>query len=66
MRPPLWSPPIELAPAERAIVKRINRAKLFTFLRQERHTLFDAVFPRMGTGGFKRRGCGKLFESHRN
>lgn len=44
MQPPVWSPPVELSPTERAIVKRIKRAKLFTFLRQERHTLFDATF----------------------
>jgi hypothetical protein len=44
MQPSVWSPPVELSPAERAIMKRIKRAKLFTFLRQERHTLFDAAF----------------------
>ena len=40
MRPPLWHPPIELSTAEQAIIKRIRRAKLFVFLRQQRHTLF--------------------------
>jgi Transposase domain (DUF772)/Transposase DDE domain len=44
MQPPVWNPPAELSPAERAIVSRINRAKLFTFLRHERHTLFDTAF----------------------
>jgi hypothetical protein len=29
MRPPLWHPPVELSPAEHAIIKRIRRAKLF-------------------------------------
>ena len=33
MRPPLWHPPIELSMAERTIIKRIRRAKLFVFLR---------------------------------
>jgi hypothetical protein len=33
MRPPLGQPPIELSPAEHAIIKRIRRAKLFVFLR---------------------------------
>jgi DDE family transposase/transposase-like protein DUF772 len=42
MRPPLWHPPVELSPAEHAIIKRIRRAKLFVFLRQHRHTLFAA------------------------
>ena len=44
MRPPLWHPPIELSTAEQAIIKRIRRAKLFVFLRQQRHTLFAAAF----------------------
>ena len=44
MRPSVWSPPVELSPAEQAIVKRIKRAKLFVFLRQERHELFDPTF----------------------
>ena len=41
MRPQYWHPPIELSPPEQAIVKRIKRAKLFTFLQQIRHELFD-------------------------
>jgi len=44
MRPPLWQPPIELSPAEQAIVARIRRAKLFVFLRRVRHELFVAAF----------------------
>ncbi len=41
MRPPLWHPPVDLSTAEHAIIKRIRRAKLFVFLRQQhRHTLF--------------------------
>jgi hypothetical protein len=44
MRPPLWHPPVELSPAEHAIIKRIRRAKLFVFLRQHRHTLFADPF----------------------
>jgi transposase len=43
MRPEPWSPPVELSPAEQAIVKRIRRAKLFVFLRERRHELFDAA-----------------------
>lgn len=43
-RPPLWHPPVELSPAEHAIIKRIRRAKLFVFLRQHRPTLFAAPF----------------------
>jgi len=43
MRPELWQPPIELSPTEQS-VKRIKRAKLFTFLRECRHELFDQSF----------------------
>lgn len=44
MRPGEWHPPIELSAREQSIVKRIKRAKLFTFLRQCRHELFDDGF----------------------
>jgi Transposase DDE domain/Transposase domain (DUF772) len=44
MRPPPWTPPVELSPVEQRIVKRIRRAKLFVFLREQRHELFDAAF----------------------
>src|SRR6185436_14799167 len=44
MRPPLWQPPVDLSPTEQIIIKQIKRAKLFVFLRQHRHTLFDAAF----------------------
>jgi hypothetical protein len=44
MRPPLWQPPVDLSPLEQAITKRIKRAKLFVFLRQHRHSLFDPAF----------------------
>lgn len=44
MRPPIWQPPIELSPKESAVVKRIRKAKLFVFLRQIRHELFDSDF----------------------
>src|SRR5438105_15487943 len=44
MQPSLWQPPIDLSPAEQAIRKRIKRAKLFIFLRQHRHELFDPAF----------------------
>ncbi|BAY30364.1 putative transposase [Nostoc carneum NIES-2107] len=44
MRPPIWQPPIELSPKESTVVKRIRKAKLFVFLRQIRHELFDSDF----------------------
>jgi len=44
MRPICWCPPIELSIIEQTIVKRIRRAKLFVFLRQHRHEVFDKAF----------------------
>src|SRR5215469_5413528 len=44
MRPRLWQLPVELSPAEAAIVRRIQRAKLFVFLRLQRHVLFAPEF----------------------
>jgi transposase len=44
MRPPPWLPPIEPSPAEQTIMRLIKRAKLFIFLRQHRHELFDDAF----------------------
>lgn len=44
MRPPQWQPPVALSAGEQRVVARIKRAKLFVFLRQVRHELFDAAF----------------------
>jgi len=44
MRPVYWRPPIELSATEQAIIKRIRRARLFVFLRQHRHEVFDEAF----------------------
>lgn len=44
MRPLPWHPPVELSALEQSIIKRIRRAKLFTFLRRIRHELFDDTF----------------------
>ena len=44
MQPSLWQPPVELSATEQAIMKRIKRAKLFVFLREHRHELFDETF----------------------
>src|SRR5437764_4174816 len=44
MRPVYWQPPIELSATEQTIIKRIRRAKLFVFLRQHRHEVFDKAF----------------------
>jgi Transposase domain (DUF772) len=44
MRPTYWRPPIELSVTEQMIIKRIRRGKLFVFLRQHRHEVFDETF----------------------
>jgi hypothetical protein len=44
MRPPVWRPPIKPSPAEQTIIRLVRRAKLFVWLRQHRHELFDDAF----------------------
>ena len=44
MRPRPWQPPQEVSPLEASIIRRIRRAKLFVFLRLQRHVIFDAAF----------------------
>ena len=41
MRPQNWAPPIELSEAEAKIMAKIRKAKLFIWLRKNRHHLFD-------------------------
>jgi len=44
MRPPVWRPPIEPSLAEQTVMRLVRRAKLFVFLREHRHELFDEGF----------------------
>jgi Transposase domain (DUF772) len=44
MRPGTWRPPVEPSSAEQAVMKAVRRARLFVFLRQHRHELFDEEF----------------------
>ncbi len=44
MRPSTWHPPVGLSSLEQTIIARIKRAKLFIFLRDHRHELFDDAF----------------------
>lgn len=44
MRPALWKPPVELSKQEEHILKKMRKAKLFLFLREHRHELFDEAF----------------------
>ncbi len=44
MRPGVWDPPAEPSAAELAVIKAVRRARLFVFLRERRHELFDEAF----------------------
>jgi hypothetical protein len=44
MQPVVWRPEVTLSQQEELIVKKIRKAKLFVFLRQHRHELFDEAF----------------------
>ena len=44
VRPVVWRPPVEPSAAERAVIKAVRQAKLFVFLREHRHELFDGEF----------------------
>jgi hypothetical protein len=44
MRPGVWQPPVACSQLEQKVVKRIKRARLFVWLRQHRHELFDEPF----------------------
>jgi transposase len=44
MRPGVWQLRVECSRLEREVIKRIKRAKLFVWLREHRHELFDEAF----------------------
>jgi len=44
VRPVVWRPLAEPSPAEQAVIKAVRRARLFVFLREHRHELFDEGF----------------------
>ncbi|MBA3426308.1 MAG: IS1182 family transposase [Rubrobacter sp.] len=44
MRPRIWRPPIEPSPKERKVMGLVKRAKLFVFLREKRHEIFEESF----------------------
>jgi hypothetical protein len=37
----IWKPPVELSPAEKMIAKRCKKRRVFVFLRELRHEIFD-------------------------
>ncbi|EYF02479.1 hypothetical protein [Chondromyces apiculatus] len=44
--PTLWKPPVELSSREQKIVKRCAKRRVFVFLRELRHRLFDGDNPK--------------------
>jgi hypothetical protein len=44
VRPGLWLPPVEPSRQEQTVMRLIKRAKLFVWLREHRHELFDEAF----------------------
>ncbi len=45
MAVPRWNPPVEISKREERVMRRLTRTgKLFAFLRQQRHAIFDDVF----------------------
>ena len=53
MRPKLWQPPVACSGLEREVVKRIRRARLFVWLREHRHELFDEDFQQELAGAYQ-------------
>jgi hypothetical protein len=44
MRPGVWLSPVAPSAREQAVMRLIKRAKLFVWLREHRHELFDEAF----------------------
>jgi hypothetical protein len=54
-----WKPPVELSRQEKMLMKRLNRVrKLFGFLREHRHELFDDAFQAQLEGMYRDTGAG--------
>ena len=57
----LWNPPEELNPTEQRIARRAaKKRKLFVFLREHRHELFDEPFQRELIEMYRQTGAGKI------
>ena len=56
-----WTPPVALSPQEKLLMKRLTRVrKLFGFLRERRHELFDDTFQAQLDGMYRDTGAGDL------
>jgi hypothetical protein len=59
MRPGVWQPPVACSRLEQEVIKRIKRARLFVWLREHRHELFDADFQAELAGMYADRPAGQ-------
>jgi hypothetical protein len=50
----VWQPPVECSRLEREVIKRIKRDKLFVWLCEHRHELFDEDLQASLTGSKRR------------
>lgn len=56
-----WTPPVALSPQEKLLMKRLTRVrKLFGFLRERRHELFNDTFQAQLEGMYRDTGAGDL------
>jgi hypothetical protein len=56
-----WTPPVALSPQEKLLMKRLTRVrKLFGFLREHRHELFDDTFQAQLEGMYRDTGAGDM------
>src|SRR5471032_1774178 len=58
MTVPMWNPPMELTRREQRMLKRRTK-KLFGFLREHRHELFDEAFQKELASMYRDTGEGK-------
>ncbi|EYF05048.1 hypothetical protein [Chondromyces apiculatus] len=54
--PTLWKPPVELSSREQKILKRCAKRRVFVFLRELRHRLFDDDFQAKLLAAYDRQG----------
>lgn len=55
----LWSPPVELSASEARFLARLRNGKLYAFLREVRHDLFDAAAQQPLIDSYLARSSGK-------
>lgn len=59
-RIPCWTPPVAVSAREKRILTRVRkRRRLFAFLREHRHELFDEEFQRELEAMYRQTGSGK-------